>query len=251
MLRKGQTEAVKRLSNISDIKGKKVLEIGGDLKHETADYLIDQGASHVTSINIDPKITTQKINDQLDVVNLDATKLLSYFEEETFDLAFGVAILEHIHNTKLLLDEVHSVLKPNGTALLHAGPVWTSAIGHHTWVECDQTKYRFNDQSNPIPDWHHLLFDLEEMVDFLVSKKGMVREHATSVANYIYEDGDLSRMGYMDYINAFKDSEFRTIMIYEEAGKPIPEYVGKKLKKTQYENQKEFEVVALQFIVEK
>lgn len=251
MLREGQKYAVKKLSNISNINGKKVLEIGGDLKHETADYLIEMGASHVTSINIHPKVSTQKISDKLSTVNLDATKLLSYFESETFDIVFGVAILEHIHNTELLLDQIYSVLKPNATALLHGGPIWTSAIGHHTWVECDQTKYRFNDKTNPIPDWHHLILNFNEMIDFLINEKNLTRQHAISVANYIYKDTDLSRMSYSDYINAFKKSKFRTIMIYEDSGKPIPENLVEKLKRTKYKNQKEFEVVALQFIVEK
>lgn len=251
MLREGQKSALKKLSNISNINGKKILEIGGDLKHELADCLIDMGASHVTSINISPKVSTQKVSDRLSIVNLDATKLLSHFESETFDMVFGVAVLEHIHNTQLLLDQIYSVLKPIGTALLHGGPIWTSAIGHHVWIEYDQKKYLFNDKTNPIPDWHHLILNFNEMIDFLTTKKNLKRQHAIQVAKYIYKDTNLSRVSYLDYINIFKQSKFRTIMIYEEYGKQIPKHIMKKLKSTHYKNQEDFEVIALQFIVEK
>ena len=251
MLRKGQISAVEKISNISDIKGKRILEIGGDLKHEVADYLIEKGALHVTSINISPQVFNQKINDKLTTVNLDATKLTEYFESATFDMAFGVAILEHIHNTQLLLDQVYSVLKPKGLALLHGGPIWTSSIGHHTWVNCDEKFYRFNDQTNPIPDWYHLILNFDEMIEYLTKQKGIRHKHAEQLASYIYKGSDLSRMGYLDYINAFRNSKFKTIMIYEDPGKPLPQKIAERLRNTQYKNQKQFEVIAMQFILEK
>lgn len=251
MLREGQKSAVEKISNLSDIRGKKILEIGGDLKHEVANYLIEKGALHVTSININPQVITQEINDKLTTVNLDATKLTEYFENASFDMAFGVAILEHIHNTQLLLDQVYSILKPNGLALLHGGPIWTSAIGHHTWVNCGEKFYRFNNQTNPIPDWYHLILNFDEMIEYLTKQKGMTHQHAEQVAKYIYKDSDLSRMSYLDYINAFRNSKFKTIMIYEDPGKPLPQKTLEKLKNTQYRNQKKFDIVALQFLMEK
>ncbi|WP_019509043.1 class I SAM-dependent methyltransferase [Pleurocapsa sp. PCC 7319] len=250
MLRKGQISAVNNLSDISDIRGKKILEIGGDIRHEVANYLIERGALHVTSININPKIKTQEINKNLSTVNLDATKLTSYFDTETFDMAFGVAILEHIKNTKLLLDQVYSVLKSEGCALLHGGPIWTSSIGHHTWVDCNTKSYRFNDQTNPIPNWHHLILDFDGMIEFLIKQKDLPYQHAEKVAKYIYNDSDLSRMSYLDFVNTFNNSKFKIIKILENIGPSLPNNILKKLKKTQYKKQN-CEVIGLKFLVKK
>ena len=89
------------------------------------------------------------------------------------------------------------------------------------------------------------------MIEYLTTQKDMTHQDAEQVATYIYKGSDLSRMGYIDYIHAFRKSKFKTIMIYEDPGRPVPQYILEKLKSTPYKQQNQFEVVALQFIIEK
>ena len=40
------------------------------------------------------------------------------FAENQFDVVFSSQVIEHLHNTRLFIEEIHRVLKPGGTAII-------------------------------------------------------------------------------------------------------------------------------------
>ena len=252
MLRSGQIESVNNLCNVVDLKGKRVLEIGGDSKYEVANLLLEKGVAHVTTINIGSNFPTGEVNEKLSTVKLDATQLTSKFSEGTFDIAFGVAILEHVNNVPLMLDQLYDVLKSGGIALLHGGPIWSSRKGHHTWVKSGQNVYRFSDQNtNPIPDWYHLLLNYDEMIEYLITEKKLSSQDASAIAEHVYKSPNLSRKSYFEILEAFDNSKFYKVKMIESCGlKPSVE-MAEKLSKTKWKAQTKFDVSGLGFVVRK
>ncbi|MEL6439223.1 MAG: methyltransferase domain-containing protein [Cyanobacteria bacterium J06621_8] len=247
-----QTKAINSLTSKYDIKGKKILEIGGDLSHSVASYLVNHGAQHVTSINIDPKFPTKEVSQKISAKNLSATELTNYYNEETFDVVFGVAILEHIDNTPLLLNQIYSVLKKNGLVLLQGGPIWTCSIGHHVWVNCDENIYRFNNHKiNPIPNWYHLLLSPNEMQSYLVEQQNISSDHADKIVSYIYEERDLSRIGYADFFDIFQASQFKILEAFQRYGAKPDHQVLSQLKDVFSEKHHNFEINGIQFLLQK
>ena len=247
-----QKNAINSLFTQCNVKGKIILEIGGDLSYSVASYLVDKGAEHVTSINIDPKFSTQEITPKISARNISATELTKYYNEEVFDIVFGVAVLEHIDNTPLLLKQIYSVLKNNGLVLLQGGPIWTCSIGHHVWVDFQENVYRFNDNSNnPIPNWHHLILNPNEMKIYLVEQKNILSEHADKIVSYIYDSRDLSRIGYADLLEVFHNSQFQILEVLQKYGVKPDYQILKQLNDIFGKNQHNFEINGIQFVLQK
>ncbi|MGR0480998.1 MAG: hypothetical protein ACTFAL_06215 [Candidatus Electronema sp. V4] len=85
-------------------------------------------------------------------------------------------MIEHIRNPKLLFQELHRVLKPNGLAFLEGRAIWSSAKGHRSM---DRYREKFpvqrksygelffcpiqNKKSrNPLPGWSHIFYNPDE-----------------------------------------------------------------------------------------
>lgn len=251
-MQKYQKNAINSLSTKYDIEGKRILEIGGDLSHSVASYLVNKGAKHVTSINIDTKFPTRKISPKISARNLSATELTKYYNEEVFDIVFGVAVLEHIDNTSLLLKQIYSVLKNKGLVLLQGGPIWTCSIGHHVWVNCHQNIYRFNNQiNNPIPNWYHLILSPNQMKIYLVEQKNIPTKHAEKIVSYIYDSRDLSRMTHADLLEVFHQSQFKILELLQKYGAKPDYQVLTRLNDIFGEKQHNFEVNGIQFLLQK
>lgn len=252
MLRSGQIGAVNNLAHLCDLKGKKVLEIGGDDSHEVANLLLAKGASHVTTIGLSFAFSSREISDGLSAINLDAARLTTKFPAGTFDAAFGVAVLEHLNNLPLVLDQLHTVLKSEAVVLLHGLPIWTSWDGHHLWVDRGEKKYRFNSPDlNPISDWYHLLLDYESMIEYLVDEGKIGSEDAMEISRRTYRSHNLSRAGYSDLVSAFKHSRFEMVKLTEWFGKRPSTDIARRLEQTRWGGHERFDVEGLEFVVKK
>lgn len=194
-----QKNAVNELSSIVDIEGKRILEIGGN-SFAVGDEFLKRGAKKVDIINIQEGLSYH--SDQISFVSMDARDLT--FENETFDIVFGVAVLEHLQNLDKVLIQIDSVLKKNGKAFLQGGPLWSSIRGHHVWVHCDGVKYEFSNEKNPVPDWGHLFLNKDEMRTYLVSNS-IIESHANEIVEWVYEDTSLNRYTFEDYKRFFNE----------------------------------------------
>ena len=223
MLKQYQFNVISRLRNhCCDITGKRILEIGGDLEHKVAKYFIQEGASHVVDINKHPSAKTRDIDQHISVISGDCTRLTDYFKHNYFDIAFGVGVLEHINGIPAMLEQLFSVVNNNGFVCMQGGPIWTGPQGHHVWCVRDnqnQFIYKFNNDTNPIPDWYHLLTDFDGMIDYLTAKREIPHEHALEIAEWIYKSDELSRLGYRDLVKVFKSNKFKTVGFYVDSVK--------------------------------
>jgi ubiquinone/menaquinone biosynthesis C-methylase UbiE len=190
------------LNHYCDYTGMKILEIGGNPSCSVAKEFLNRGAQKVITINNKDNLPYGKFSDRCEFVKADARKM--EFEAESFDIVFGVAVLEHILELDEVLEEINRVLNKNGFAFLHGGPLWSCARGHHLWIHVDGTAYKFND-NNPIPPWHHLIYNKSEMREFLESKN-ISSAHTEKILNWVYNVPNINRYYYEDYIRFFEES---------------------------------------------
>lgn len=187
-----------------DLKGKRILEIGSDYHLISARLFSENGAAAVLATNIGDWKSEEPLpgNVEFRVGDVGDMEL----EESSFDVIFGIAILEHIPDFSRVMDVCKRVLAPNGVVYLQGCPVWGGSLGHHVWFEpstidndmrerfaaggsktSPDPKYRFSDNaSNPIPNWAHLALSPAELSEYLV-KHSVPQADADGIVDYIHD----------------------------------------------------------------
>jgi len=186
-----------------------VLEIGGVPTHEDSIAKRLNMRNHsVTQINLRSDLEEKKY-DGVQFRSMDANK--TTFQDSSFDLIYGTAVLEHLNSFDVFLEEMHRILKKNGILILHGGPLWNSYWGHHLWVHMEGVKYEFNG-NNPIPDWGQLLYSKAEMTELLI-EKNLPIDHVNAIIKMIYESKTINRLTYSDLVNLFMRGKFQILEI--------------------------------------
>jgi SAM-dependent methyltransferase len=203
-----QNLACNVLSRYISFKNKHVLEIGGSLSCQSAKPFFDNGAASVVVTGLGHISKEQTYKDgSLTVMHADALELSKIFEPNSFDVVYGLSVIEHIPNPQLLLEELYKVLRPNGMALLQGNPIWSSPKGHHLWignyksspfkgkVTADYYFYPSEKRKsvNPLPDWSHLLLDSEEMASYL-KLKGIPNIDIECIIEWVYRMNEINRL---------------------------------------------------------
>ena len=133
----------------------------------------------------------------LTVVKHDARDL-AIFAEGYFDIVYSIAVMEHIRELELHLRETWRILKPGGSYWFWQAPFWSCSRGHH---------FRHGAVDCPIPHYAHLYMSPDELKS-LLRDNGHEAEKAESVVSFIYDRGDLSRMGRSETRNVIENSSF-------------------------------------------
>lgn len=205
------------------MQGKNILEIGGNSNCATARPFLDAGAESVIISGLDHvnEETTQIDDNNIQIVKADVRHLTDVFEVESFDVVYGIAVLEHIRDLHRALSEIKKVLKPGGLVYLAGDPVWSGPLGHHLWVNPFQNKSigtylftnhpAFENSTNPIPDWGHLLMTASEMGEHL-QRKGIPCMDIIRIIEWIYLDENLNRLSIGEICSAFSKSDLCTLM---------------------------------------
>lgn len=225
-----QENFVKDLNSKIQIKGKNVLEIGSDLRLKTARILLEYGAKSVLCVNPDFPDELKSPDERITVTkelfeNIDT-------QNNTFDIVFGIAILEHVHNVKGLFEKVRDILKPNGFALIQGHPLYCCSCGHHIAVN---NRFGFNKKFgpiNPFEPWEHLMYDTREDVEQLFIKKGFPKEDIDKMLNQYFSDY-INKYSTQDMIDIIKTvSNLQTVIQFEKEFEYEPnEFYKEALKK--------------------
>lgn len=174
-----------------DLRGKRVLEIGSDFHLASARLFAANGAREVLATNIGNWRSPEPLPNGVtftvgDVGDMD-------LEAGSFDLVYGIAILEHVPQFGKVVETCKRVLAPDGVAYLQGCPIWGGNIGHHVWYDPPDAaaegpaRYNFADpDSNPIPDWAHLAIAPEALAD-LLRAKGVPHDHAEGIVDYVHD----------------------------------------------------------------
>lgn len=193
-----QKKCLNELFEVYDTNGARVLELGGSPPFSVARQFIESGASHVSIINIRDDLKSSAVNSSIDFFNMDAGDLK--FEENSFDVVFGCAVLEHFLHPKLIFEQCCKVVRPGGIVYLHGAPIWSSSVGHHLWITTsDGVEYKFNG-NNPLNAYDHLLLDRKQITQKL-SQKGIPNNHITEIVNFLYSDKRINRIMPFELIN--------------------------------------------------
>ncbi len=199
------------VENNVKIQGANILEVGGGAHLTCPKEFIELGAESVLVTNIahglvekqEGKITT-KLHSALEIDGLD----------ETFDIIYGVAVLEHIPDPQLLFQQVYRCLNQGGYAFFSGGPIWSSALGHHCWITLGDIDYHFTDRNltNLLEPFDHVLND-EESLSIKLSKN-IGSENAKLLAHHIYNDPHINRESHGSILSAINATPL-SIMSYQ------------------------------------
>jgi glycosyltransferase involved in cell wall biosynthesis/SAM-dependent methyltransferase len=200
-------EEFERFRDRIDVRGKRVLEIGSDYHLASARLFMANGADSVVATNIGDWKSDEPMPDRVDFEVCDASDL--DLPEQSFDIIYGIAIIEHVPDFERLCKAIKRFLNPGGVIYFQGCPMWAGSLGHHVWYSPDQDEdfeatfatgggkkskpmqYSFTD-NNPIPDWAHLAMAPSELRDLLVREKDIPESHADGIVKYVYnQDGTM------------------------------------------------------------
>lgn len=221
-----KTRPADLLSEFTSLKGKRILEVGGGFEFESARAFLERGAESVTVTNIGHGVETATPEPGIQVKYADATRLSQYIDEQ-YDIVFGTAVIEHIPQTSQWLRETKKALSPNGYVYYSGGPLWTCAAGHHVFVKSEGREYLFTNNTNPIPNWGHLLLT-RDMLKKKLLDSNIPEEDVEKIDSFVFDSGEINRVHHGEVRDAFRTSGMNTIYMKENR-REISDFMQSKL----------------------
>jgi len=140
----------------------------------------------------------------LSIIKHDA-RVLEFISSSYFDFVFSVAVMEHIAELELHLQEVYSILRTGGMYCFWEAPFWSCSIGHH---------FRHNREDCPIPHYAHLYMKRDELALYL-KQKGLDNSDIEYILERVWDREDLSRLTRSETLRLISESKF-DIEIWED-----------------------------------
>lgn len=206
------------LSRYVTMDRKDVLEVGGGQSGEAALPFLKDGAASVAITGLDHVTEEKAVSQKLRFLRANALSLTDVFEPESFDVVYGLSIVEHIPSPQTFLNEVHKVLRPGGVAYFEGNPLWSSAKGHHLWVATwggpyqhkATANYLFSSfpqkaSTNPLPDWSHLLMSEQQMTEHLTAK-ALPKVDIDCIIDWVYRSDQVNRLSLSEIAKAYSTS---------------------------------------------
>lgn len=178
--------------NYGSFAKKNVVEIGSDLLLQTANIIKGLGAKKVLCFN--PCFTDKVVSNNKDIVVYKKDGRYTELPDESVDVVFAIALVEHLEDPIKLAQEIKRILKPNGIAYIQGNPIWTCYRGHHVYAELPEKSYYFHTETNPFNDWEHLFYENDKEMEKGLLEKGLPEEHARFIANQIMNSDMISRL---------------------------------------------------------
>jgi len=166
-----------------------VLVVGANTGSDCRRF-IELGAGRVTGLDPMPDVGRDFSHPRVSYYCSPIEECL--FQDQSFDLVFCFATLEHVGDIVGAISQMARLTKPGGVIYCLASPLWRSPQGHH--MSC------FG--AHP---WVHLLYpDRENLVAFS-RQQGIDGERGHSIegiAAYIFDTDAFNRRGSAEYIAA-------------------------------------------------
>ena len=143
------------LAELRPIVGKRLLDVGASPHGYALERALRERVSAYLGVGLGVHETVE-VRHRGNVgrlVYMNAEELT--FQPETFDLILCLSGFEHFSDGAKVLREMHRVLKPGGSVLIHFQPVWTCSYGHHL--------HHVESLAKLIPPWAHLVWSEETM----------------------------------------------------------------------------------------
>jgi SAM-dependent methyltransferase len=183
------------INDLPPLAGKRVLEFGAS-DGLACDLVALLGPEQVVGVDVDDLVGCGYPNPAVSYQRSERDVLP--FDDDSFDVVFSIATLEHVRSPLAAIREMLRVARPGGYCYLQAGPLYFSAYGHHMFGCFDD-----------LP-WIHLRVSREEIVDE-ACRRGLDaafrEEGVESVAQYV------NRMLHPQHLNGRLWSEYGLEML--------------------------------------
>ncbi|MGK7887298.1 MAG: class I SAM-dependent methyltransferase [Crocosphaera sp.] len=180
-----------------NVTEKKVLVVGCN-RGKDVSYFVEFGAEEVVGIDIMDEVGKEYSHQKAKYYQMSAENM--DIKDNSFDLVYCFATMEHIPNIEKAFSEMVRVAKAEGIIYCVASPLWNSRQGHHyshifdiekyPWIHLTLTKEQIKDQCNngkiDYPDW---INNIDDHID------------------YILESQDFNRYSAQDYIKTCRELE--------------------------------------------
>lgn len=208
-------------------KVSKALEIGGlPDDREVSRLLLSEIVHDLLSININKNLVDVS-DGRYSFKVMDARNIRC--GNESFELIYGTAILEHINDLDAFFQSVYDAATKNGLVVFHGGPLWASHWGHHLWIKTKSNVFSFNGTrgENPLPNWSHLFWSKKEMETYLI-EKGLTVSDSKAICEMVYDSDTINREPYDNIIQSAIRAGFNIVeVIGEEWKRPPAEVLNK------------------------
>lgn len=159
---------------IPNLKDKKILDIGCS-DGMVEDLLLNEDPDTIVGIDIMDDVGCNYKDTKITYYKMDACEL--NFEENSFDLCFSIAVLEHCNDPFLVLQKIKKVIKKGGYCFIQSAPIYFSPFGHHMFGYFDNYP------------WIHLRLSKDEIIDYCKRNNLEVQSERSSnsrIEDYIY-----------------------------------------------------------------
>lgn len=260
VLRAGRIAGIMRLVEYFNgrfpVRGKRILEIGSDRALFVAEAFRKLGAEHVVASNMASNwesmhdYAVKHIGPGVSAMLADARDLEAKVEKESMDAVFAIAFAEHAFDPQKIVEQIDKVLVPGGYALIHGNPIWSGPCGHHLFVKGQSRLYRFADGKDWIPDWHHLFWSKDEMVEHLLDKD-VPQADALVICESIYTSDSINRFGYRSLVKQYSNGPLQCVDLIEQKSKPPSSEVLARILSGPWGDQARYEVNGIGFLLHK
>ena len=191
---------INALDSIRPLQSLRILDIGASPHGYALEKVLALGAKEYVGIGLDINedfvMETKTAHARLAYMNAE---LLSFNDNE-FDAIVTMSTFEHIGNLDKALSEFHRVLKQGGCVLISFEPLWTCSYGHHL--------HHLGEISKLVPDWAHLLYSKNEMMEYLnTCWPANAPLSIQEAGEWIYEGDCLNRKGILEIQKTLADCQ--------------------------------------------
>jgi len=113
---------------VPPLKGKRILEVGCS-DGLACDLLLAEEPEAIVGVDSMDAVGCAYGDAKITYFRMDASDLL--FKDETFDVCYSLATLEHVEHPFAVLREMKRVTRRGGYCMAQAGPLFHSPFGHH------------------------------------------------------------------------------------------------------------------------
>jgi SAM-dependent methyltransferase len=208
----------------STFVGKRVLEVGGsllppaltnvtlgasqwvcvdNLNHDSGRYQKKAHEEHYSEIGVRPVREVRHVPDSTYVILDGAVEFLPDDFERSFDIVFSVNAFEHVLALDAVLNRIYEVLRPGGILFSQFGPIWSSLVGSHFWIN---KEFNFNAPGSLAP-WAHLLQTRDE-IRCALREGGIAEPLLSETIRQLFDSTFINRKYFEDYEIAMRQSRF-------------------------------------------
>jgi SAM-dependent methyltransferase len=188
------------LGDLRRLRGKTVLDIGASPHGYALEHALRNGVRRYIGIGLGvaEEIEVSDSGCTAVLLNMNAEQLA--LDPQSVDLVITLSTFEHFFDGAKVLQEMHRVLKPGGSALISFQPVWTCSEGHHLHHIAEVTKL--------LPPWSHLILTEDQLRESLARNwPASAPMSLEETLHWIYRSGEMNRVDIVTLRRMFENCQ--------------------------------------------